>query len=129
MSEIIHILITERLINILMVSITLSIIMMIVIQKIKCLTIIKTSNQIWFINFFLSFGIGIPFSIFFYKLSIYEGIWISLFSFVETPGIYFALKKQNIINYTPLSLDNKKNDVIEVKKENLIDRGEESWTF
>ena len=47
-------------------------------------------------------------------------------SFVGAPGIYLALKKQNMINYTPLSLDDKKDDVIEVKKENLIDRGEES---
>lgn len=125
MTEILDVLVTDQLLNILMIGITLSIIMMIVIQKIKGLTFIKTDNQIWFINFILSFGIGIPFSIFFYKLSIYEGIWISLFSFVGAPGIYLALKKQNMINYTPLSLDDKKGDVIEVKKDNLIDRGEE----
>ncbi|MBQ7141260.1 MAG: hypothetical protein IJO32_07150 [Bacilli bacterium] len=126
MTEILDVLITDNLLNILMIGITLSIIMMAVIQKIKGLTFITTDNQIWFINFILSFGIGIPFSIFFYELSIYEGIWISLFSFVGAPGIYLALKKQNMINYTPLSLDDKKDDVIEVKKENLIDRGEES---
>lgn len=126
MTEILDVLVTDNLLNILMIGITLSIIMMAVIQKIKGLTFITTDNQIWFINFILSFGIGIPFSIFFYELSIYEGIWISLFSFVGAPGIYLALKKQNMINYTPLSLDDKKDDVIEVKKENLIDRGEES---
>ena len=124
--EILDVLVTDQLLDILMIGITLSIIMMTVIQKIKGLTFITTDNQIWFINFILSFGIGIPFSIFFYNLNIYEGIWISLFSFVGAPGIYLALKKQNMINYTPLSLDDKKADIIEVKKENLIDRGEES---
>ena len=124
--EILDVLVTDQLLDILMIGITLSIIMMTVIQKIKGLTFITTDNQIWFINFILSFGIGIPFSIFFYNLNIYEGIWISLFSFVGAPGIYLALKKQNMINYTPLSLDGKKADIIEVKKENLIDRGEES---
>ena len=79
MTEILDVLITDNLLNILMIGITLSIIMMAVIQKIKGLTFITTDNQIWFINFILSFGIGIPFSIFFYELSIYEGIWISLF--------------------------------------------------
>ncbi len=126
MKEIYDILITEQLLDVLMIGITLSIIMMAVIQKIKALSFIKSDNQVWFINFILSFGIGIPFSIYFYHLSIYEGIWISLFSFVGAPGIYKALKAQNIINYKPKALDDKKGNVIEVKKENYIDRTDKS---
>lgn len=122
MTEMLDILITDQLLNILMIGITLSIVMMAVIQKVKALSFIKTDNQIWLINFILSFGIGIPFSMFFYNLNIYSGIWISLFSFVGAPGIYKALKKQNIINYTPKALDDKKGDVISVPKENYIDR-------
>ena len=124
MNEIIDILFSKQLLIVLIVSITLSIIMMTIIQKVKSLTFIKKDNQIWFINFILSFAIGIPFSLYFYNLSIYEGIWISLFSFVGSTGIYKVLKAQNIINYTPNSLDDKKGDIIEVPEANFIDRSD-----
>lgn len=126
MKEVYDILVTEQLLDILMIGITLSIIMMAVIQKIKALSFIRTDNQVWLINFILSFGIGIPFALFFYKLNIYESIWVSLFSFVGAPGIYKMLKAQNIINYTPRTLDDKKGNVIEVPKENYIDRTDKS---
>lgn len=124
MLEFIYFLIPTKLLKLLIVSSILSIIIMIVIQKIKNLSFVKTNNQIWFINFLLSFSIGVPFSIFFYELNIYDGLWISLFSFIGTSGIYLALKKQNIINYSPLSLNDKKIDIIEIPKENFINRGE-----
>lgn len=126
MKEIYDILVTKQLLDMLMIGITLSIIIMAVIQKIKALTFVRTDNQVWFINLILSFGIGVPFSMYFYHLSLLEGIWISLFSFVGAPGIYKILKAQNIINYTPKSLDDKKGNVIEVPKENYIDRTDKS---
>ena len=54
----------------------------------------------------------------FYELSIYDSIWISIFSFIGAPSIYQTLKKQNIIKYQPESLDN----TISVPKENEIKR-------
>ena len=51
-------------------------------------------------------------------MEINKAIWVCIFAFIGAPGIYEVMKKQNIINYTPKSLD----DYIEVKKENLITR-------
>ena len=54
----------------------------------------------------------------FYNLDTISGIWVAIFSFIGAPTIYDLLKKQNIINYTPKSLD---NNVI-ISKENEIKR-------
>ena len=95
--------------NLLIISITFSIILMALIQKIKMLSFVNKSWQVWFLNLFFSFSLGIPFSIFFYNLNIYNSIWVSIFSFIGAPSIYKALKKQNIINYKPNSMDIKFN--------------------
>lgn len=104
------ILITNELINCLFISGVISVINMLLIQKIKELTFVKNTNHIFFLNTIFSFIIGIPFSIIFYKLSLYHSIWVSLFSFIGAPNIYEMLKKQNIINYTPFKLSDKYKD-------------------
>ena len=112
------ILVTDQLLELIMISITLSIIIMAIIQKLKNLPFIKKEYQIWILNLIFSFGIGIPFTIYFYNLDIYNGLWISLFSFIGAPSLYEMLKKQNMINYKPKSLE----DTIEIPKENEIKR-------
>lgn len=112
------ILVTKELLNIIMISITFSIILMAVIQKFKKLPFINKSYKVWILNFIFAFLIGVPFSMWFYKLSIYDSLWVGLFAFVGAPSIYKALKEQNIINYTPESI----SDTIEVPKENEIPR-------
>lgn len=111
-------LIPIQLLKLLIISIMLSIIMTIFIQKIKNLNFIQNDNQLWFVNIILSFCIGIPFSIFFYKLNIYEGLWISFFSFLSVKGVYLEFKNQN------MSKDNRKIQTIEISKENFINRGD-----
>lgn len=113
-----NILITDMLSNILMIAGMLSIILMAIIQKLKTLGIIKKGYQIFLSNLFISFLFGIPFATTFYDMEINKAIWVCIFAFIGAPGIYEVMKKQNIINYTPKSLD----DYIEVKKENLITR-------
>ena len=111
-------LVTQSLLDTLMIAITFSIILMALVQKFKCSSLITKSWQIWLINLILSFSIGIPFSMFFYELDIYYASWVGLFSFIGAPAIYEALKKQNIIQYTPKSL----RDTITISKENEIKR-------
>ncbi len=116
------ILVSDKLISLLMISITYSIILMAVVQKVKTLVFITESWHIWFVNFFLAFIVGIPFSLSFYSLDIFSSIWVSVFGFVGAPGIYEALKKQNIINYTPSSSNvNKVNISVdnEIKRDDL----------
>lgn len=102
------ILITNELVNCLLVSMFVSIINMIIVQKFKELSCIKNSDQVFLLNLFLSFIIGIPFSIIFYKLEFYYSVWVSIFSFVGASNIYELLKKQTLIDYTPLKISDKK---------------------
>ncbi|MEG2993601.1 MAG: hypothetical protein RR847_04950, partial [Bacilli bacterium] len=103
----------------------LSIILFILMQKIKELSFVKNNTIIWVMNFIVSFTFGIGFSLFYYKLPIIECLFISAFAFIGAPAIYTALKKQTIINYTPKKLEEKpKDDIVEIGKENIINRGE-----
>lgn len=114
------ILITDKIFNLLMIATTFSIILMALIQKIKTLDIVKTNNHIMIINFFCSL-LGILFGMCFYNLNWIDGLWVSLFSFIGAPSLYQILKKQNVINYTPKSLDECRG-CITIKPENIIKR-------
>jgi len=110
--------ITDQLMTLLLISITFSIVLMALIQKIKMLPIINKDWHIWLLNLFLSFVLGIPFTTWFYKTNIENSIWVCLFAFIGAPALYTALKKQNLINYTPSSLE----DMISLPVENEIKR-------
>ena len=106
------------LIDLLSISVALSFVLMVFLQKIKALPFIKQAWQIWLINFLCSFIIGIPFGMRFYNLNPSDSVWIAIFSFIGAPAIFDILKNQTIITYRPKSL----SDYIEVPKENLIER-------
>lgn len=112
------ILVTDKLIEVFMISLTFSIIEMAFIQKIKSLSFITKSWQVVVINFVFSFVLGTLFSVWFFELNIYDGLWVSLFGFIGAPTIYEMLKKQNMINFTPKSLSDK----VTISKENEIKR-------
>ena len=116
--------VTKQLLNLLMISTTFSFILMAFIQKIKMLSIIKNNNQIFFINLFLAFTLGVIFSMTFYSLNWEESLWVSFFSFIGAPSIYQLLKNQKIINYTPKALTSHKVEKIEVPIENQILRND-----
>lgn len=117
------VLMTDELWTLLLISITFSIFLMALIQKIKTLDFIKRKWQIWILNFICAFLMGIPFGMTFYGLSIEEATWVSLFGFIGAPSIYEALKKQNIISYKPKS-SNKDYECI--PKTNEIKRRKET---
>ena len=110
----------KLLIELLGISMVFSIILMAVIQKIKSFPFINKSSHVLFINLVLAFAIGIPFSINFYNINWIDGIWIGLFSFVGASSIYQALKSQNLINYTPVSVE----DSINISKDKEIKRND-----
>lgn len=108
----------ELLVDLLIVSVVFSTILMMLIQKVKSVSFIKKSWQVWLLNLLFSFAIGIPFGIMFYDLDVREGVWVGLFSFVGASGIYEALKNQNLINYKPTSV----TDTVTLPTENEIVR-------
>lgn len=106
------------LLELLSVSITFSVILMAVIQKLKSFSCITKPCHVMFLDILLAFLIGVPFSITFYSINWIEGLWVGLFSFVGASSIYEALKKQNIINYNPSSTSvsiSKNNEIKRIK--------------
>jgi len=61
------ILITNEVINCLLISAVVSMIDMALVQKFKELSFIDNSNKVFLLNLFFSFLVGIPFSLIFYK--------------------------------------------------------------
>ncbi len=112
------VMVTDLLMDVLLISITFSIFEMALVQKVKTISIFKKSWQVILFNFVSSFVLGTLFSMWFFELSLYNGLWVSLFGFIGAPSIYEALKKQNIINYTPKSLSN----TITISRSNEIKR-------
>ncbi len=119
------ILMSEKLWTVLLISITFSIFLMALVQKIKKLEFINKKWHVWVINFVCAFLMGIPFGIHFYDLELYEAIWMSLFGFIGAPSIYEALKNQNMISYKPKSATTpSKTDTVCIPKSNEIKRGD-----
>lgn len=108
----------ELLINLLIISITFSVILMNLIQKFKTLSFINKSWHVLIINLIFSFLIGIPFSTTFYNIDLKNSIWVGIFSFIGASSIYETLKNQNIINYKPASV----SDTVTISRDNEIKR-------
>lgn len=118
-------LITDEILNVLMIATTFSLVLMPLIQKCKRLNIIKSDSHICILNLLLSLSLGSLFAISFFELNWINSLWVGVFSFVEAPAIYHILKKQNIINYTPITLDEIKKDNLIIPITNIINREEE----
>jgi hypothetical protein len=114
----------DYLIDLLIISMSVSVVLMALIQKFKTLTFINKIWQVWLLNLLLSFALGVPFAMSFYNLNWIDGIWVSVFSFIGAPTLYDALKNQNIINYKPISLSDNISANINVSIENEIKRDE-----
>lgn len=120
------ILMSDTLWNLVLISLTFSIFLMALVQKIKKSKFFHYKWQIWLINFCCAFLMGIPFSMTFFEQDLTSAIWISLFGFIGAPSLYEALKKQNIIAYKPESsgCTNKSENMVSIPKENEIKREE-----
>ncbi len=91
--------------NLLSISMIVSVIVMALIQKLKSFSFLKKEWHIGICNLFCSFLFGISFSYLFYQIPFEQGIWVSLFTFVEAPTLYKMFKNQSIINVKPIALD------------------------
>lgn len=107
-----------HLIDLLVISVTLSMITMVLIQKFKCFKIVNKCWKVFILNTILSIALGVPFTVYFYNLTINDGIWVSIFTFIGAPTIYQTLKNQTLINYNPQSL----KDGITIEESNIIER-------
>ena len=117
------ILVTDRIINILLIASTFSFILMALVQKMKSFQFIRRDCHVLVCNVLLSMVFGTLFAASFYNLNIIDSLWVGFFAFVEAPALYKILKNQNIINYTPASLDDINKNVLMIPSENEIKRG------
>jgi len=108
----------DLLVDLLIISITFSVVLMALIQKFKVLSFINKPWKVWILNLIFSFLIGIPFAITFYNINLIDSLWIGLFSFIGASTIYEALKNQNFISFKPTS----SSDNISISKDNEIRR-------
>ena len=102
--------VTNDFINCLFISSVVGIVNMSLIQKFKELPFVNEKHHVFLLNLIFSFVFGISMSIIFYNVEFYYSIWISIFSFIGSSNLYEMLKKQNIVNYTPFSLSDKKKN-------------------
>lgn len=122
MENIMDVLMTDTLWNNILTACTFSVILFLVMQRVKELPFIKNTVAIWICNLFLAIGVGVPFALYYFGVNFQEALFIGFYSFIGAPAIYTGLKNQNIINYTPKPL---KDNTIEVSKKNIIKRTDE----
>lgn len=106
----------QELIDLLIVSVSFSMILMVFIQKCKRMKFINQKWHLCALNFVLSFALGIPFAMTFYHISFENAVWVGVFTFIGAPSIYDTLKNQTILSYKPVSL----NQTISIPIENEI---------
>lgn len=96
----------EIFVDTLTISIVLSTMSMIFIQKLKAMKIVKKSSHIFLANIFFCLVLGISFSMYFYGTNLVNSIWVGIPSLIGASTIYEALKNQKIVNFRPNSLNN-----------------------
>ena len=78
--------------SLLIIAISSSIISTSFIQKIKTISILKCSNCLIYISFFISMLFGIVFTISFTNYDIISALWVGLFSFIGADSLYKAFE-------------------------------------
>ena len=96
--------------SLLIIAISSSIISTSFIQKIKTISILKCSNCLIYISFFISMLFGIVFTISFTNYDIISALWVGLFSFIGADSLYKAFEDKIFKSYSKL------NDVTEIKR-------------
>lgn len=111
-------LVTDEFIIHLQVSVVVGIIVFALIQKFKELPVIDKPVYLWLLNALLSM-IAYPYALYYYEdIDKIGSIWVVLYTFIGATTIYETLKSQNIINYTPKTL-NDTNAIEEAKDEEV----------
>ncbi len=104
--------------ELLIISITLSIITCTFIQKTKFL--FKSSKWISFYSFIVNLIIGMIFCMTFTNITFPNSLWIGLFSFLGADSIYKTLEGK-LSSYTEIVEDK----TVKISKENIINKEDE----
>ena len=97
----------------LLIAVSSSIISASFVQKIKTVSLIKSSECLIYISFLISMSFGILFTLSFTDYKLIDSIWIGLFSFIGADSLYKAFEDKLFKSF------NKINEVKEIERKDL----------
>src|SRR5574344_2813227 len=95
----------------LVVAISSSIISSAFVQKIKGISLIKCSDCLIYVSFFISMLFGIIFTLTFTSYNIINALWVGLFSFLGADSLYKAFEDKIFKSYSNI------NSITEIVRE------------
>lgn len=105
-----NIIIPDTLLLLVGIAVICSIFTVALVQKIKSFPIVSSELVLWIVNAFVSFGVSMPLSMYFFGVDIYASIWAALFTFIGAPALYDALKSFNPKSREELQIDTRKEE-------------------
>ena len=87
----------------LVVAISSSIISSAFVQKIKGISLIKCSDCLIYVSFFISMLFGIIFTLTFTSYNIIDALWVGLFSFLGADSLYKAFEDKIFKSYSSIN--------------------------
>ena len=97
----------------LLIAVSSSIISASFVQKIKTVSLIKSSECLIYISFLISMSFGILFTLSFTDYKLIDSIWVGLFSFIGADSLYKAFEEKLFKSF------NKINEVKEIERKDL----------
>lgn len=97
----------------LLIAVSSSIISASFVQKIKTVSLIKSSECLIYISFLISMSFGILFTLSFTDYKLIDSIWVGLFSFIGADSLYKAFEDKLFKSF------NKINEVKEIERKDL----------
>ena len=97
----------------LLIAVSSSIIRASFVQKIKTVSLIKSSECLIYISFLISMSFGILFTLSFTDYKLIDSIWVGLFSFIGADSLYKAFEDKLFKSF------NKINEVKEIERKDL----------
>ena len=97
----------------LLIAVSSSIISASFVQKIKTVSLIKSSECLIYISFLISMSFGILFTLSFTDYKWIDSIWVGLFSFIGADSLYKAFEDKLFKSF------NKINEVKEIERKDL----------
>ena len=97
----------------LLIAVSSSIISASFVQKIKTVSLIKSSECLIYISFLISMSFGILFTLSFTDYKLIDSIWVGLFSFIGADPLYKVFEDKLFKSF------NKINEVKEIERKDL----------
>ena len=97
----------------LLIAVSSSIISASFVQKIKTVSLIKSSECLIYISFLISMSFGILFTLSFTDYKLIDSIWVGLFSFIGADSLYKGFEDKLFKSF------NKINEVKEIERKDL----------